>query len=169
MVINCILICDAGYQGTVPVNVFRCFPVYLIPVEIIVRIQTPTEISNDYASFLEYALYLGVSFATTNPPLVDMAWAANSDRWNAVADSLVENNPGGEGDALARLGTLEVGKEATLIVTDGDPLEIRTHVQHAFLAGRQLNLDDRHKRLYDKYRARPRSEVPVGAAITERE
>jgi imidazolonepropionase-like amidohydrolase len=68
-----------------------------------------------------------------------------------------------------RLGTLEVGKEATLIVTDGDPLEIRTHVQHAFMAGRQLNLDDRHKRLYDKYRARPRTEVPVGAAITERE
>ena len=68
-----------------------------------------------------------------------------------------------------RLGTLEVGKEATLIVTDGDPLEIRTHVQHAFLAGRQLNLDDRHKRLYDKYRARPRAATPVGASITERE
>jgi hypothetical protein len=68
-----------------------------------------------------------------------------------------------------RLGTLEVGKEATLIVTDGDPLEIRTQVLHAYLAGRKLDLEDRHKRLYEKYRARPRADAPSEEAITERE
>jgi imidazolonepropionase-like amidohydrolase len=68
-----------------------------------------------------------------------------------------------------RLGTLEVGKEATLIVTDGDPLEIRTQVLHAYMAGRKLDLDDRHKRLYEKYRARPRPGSNAEEAITERE
>ena len=55
-----------------------------------------------------------------------------------------------------RFGTLEAGKEATLIVTDGDPLEIRTRVQRAFMAGVELDLDNRHERLYEKYRNRPR-------------
>jgi imidazolonepropionase-like amidohydrolase len=68
-----------------------------------------------------------------------------------------------------RLGTLEVGKEATLIVTDGDPLEIRTQVLGAYMAGRKLDLDDRHKRLYEKYRARPRPGSNAEEAITERE
>lgn len=59
-----------------------------------------------------------------------------------------------------RLGTLDAGKEATFIVTDGDPLEIRTHVQRAFMAGREIDLGTRHTRLYDKYRSRP---LPVAA------
>ncbi|MFQ5599290.1 MAG: amidohydrolase family protein [Candidatus Krumholzibacteriia bacterium] len=68
-----------------------------------------------------------------------------------------------------RLGTLEPGKEATLIVTDGDPLEIRTHVLDAFMAGRRLDLDNRHTRLYEKYRARPRPQPRRGEpAITTR-
>jgi len=54
-----------------------------------------------------------------------------------------------------RFGTLEPGKEATLIVTDGDPLEIRTNVRYAFLAGVELDLSNRHQRLYEKYRNRP--------------
>ena len=55
-----------------------------------------------------------------------------------------------------RLGSLEVGKDATLVVTDGDLLDIRTTVLRAWLAGRELDLSDRHKRLYEKYRNRPR-------------
>lgn len=57
-----------------------------------------------------------------------------------------------------RFGTLEPGKEATLIVTDGDPLEIRTQVRFAFMAGVELDLDNRHRRLFEKYRNRPRPE-----------
>ena len=54
-----------------------------------------------------------------------------------------------------RLGSIEVGKEATLIVTDGDPLEIPTHVERAFIASREISLESRHTRLYEKYRQRP--------------
>jgi len=53
-----------------------------------------------------------------------------------------------------RLGSIEVGKEATLIATDGDVLEIRTHVTHAWIAGREQSLETKHTRLYDAYRSR---------------
>ncbi|HVR44454.1 MAG TPA: amidohydrolase family protein [Thermoanaerobaculia bacterium] len=54
-----------------------------------------------------------------------------------------------------RLGSLEVGKMANVIVTDGDPLEIRTSVRHLFIAGEPIPLDSRHTLLYQKFRARP--------------
>jgi transaldolase len=70
--------------------------------------QTLTELSNDYAAFLQYALYLGASFVTCNPPLVDRAWVAEPERWNPVVDGIIAENPKAGGDALARLVTLEV-------------------------------------------------------------
>ncbi len=53
-----------------------------------------------------------------------------------------------------RLGSLEAGKDATLIVTDGDILEVTTHVELAWLAGRPVDLNNRHKRLWAKYRTK---------------
>jgi transaldolase len=70
--------------------------------------QTSTEVSNDYAAFLQHALYLGASFVTCNPPLVDVAWMADPERWNPIVDDIVRNNPAGAADELARLVTLEV-------------------------------------------------------------
>lgn len=55
------------------------------------------------------------------------------------------------------LGSIEPGKSASLILTDGDPLEIRTRVTAAWIDGRPVALEDnRHERLYRKYRDRPR-------------
>ena len=50
-----------------------------------------------------------------------------------------------------RLGSLDVGKDATFIVTDGDPLDIRTQVERAFVQGREIDLSSRHTTLYEKY------------------
>ncbi len=55
-----------------------------------------------------------------------------------------------------RLGSLESGKEATLIVTDGDPLEVTTRVERAFIAGREVDLSNKQTRLYEKYREKYR-------------
>jgi imidazolonepropionase-like amidohydrolase len=55
-----------------------------------------------------------------------------------------------------RIGSIEQGKIANLIVTDGDPLEILTQVKHLFINGRQMPLTSRHTELYEKYKARPR-------------
>ena len=49
------------------------------------------------------------------------------------------------------MSSLEVGKDATLIITDGDPLETSTQVEAAFVLGRPVDLNDRHKRLWKKY------------------
>ncbi|MGH9334815.1 MAG: amidohydrolase family protein, partial [Vicinamibacteria bacterium] len=53
------------------------------------------------------------------------------------------------------LGTIEEGKTANLIVTTGDPLEIRTEVRYLFIQGKLTPLDNKHQRLYERYRARP--------------
>ena len=72
------------------------------------RGETITELGNDYAAFLDYAMYLGCSFATTNPPLVDLAWVGEPERWNAVIDRLIAENPSASDAELARSMTLEV-------------------------------------------------------------
>ena len=54
-----------------------------------------------------------------------------------------------------RLGSLEPGKDATFILTDGDILDLRSRVVGAYLDGRALDLTDKQKRLYEKYRNRP--------------
>ncbi len=52
------------------------------------------------------------------------------------------------------LGTLEVGKLGNLIVTDGDPLEIQTRIEHLVINGREASTDNKHRSLYERYRAR---------------
>ena len=44
--------------------------------------------------------------------------------------------------AAARLGSLEKGKIANVIVTDGDLFEERTRVKHVFVDGRPVTIDD---------------------------
>ena len=51
-----------------------------------------------------------------------------------------------------RVGSLDVGKDATLIVTNGDPLEIMTNVEMEFIQGKNISLSSRHTRFYEKYK-----------------
>lgn len=57
-----------------------------------------------------------------------------------------------------QVGSLEKGKMATLIVADGEIFDTATNVTHAFVQGRVVDLNDRHKRLYRKYQARQKQE-----------
>lgn len=52
------------------------------------------------------------------------------------------------------LGSIEKGKLADLIVTDGDPLETRTQIKQEFIKGVQVDLNNKHRRLYEEYLAR---------------
>ena len=54
-----------------------------------------------------------------------------------------------------RIGSLEAGKVANVIVTDGDPLEIVTHVRHLFIGGEEISLDTNQTLLYQKFSSRP--------------
>jgi len=51
-----------------------------------------------------------------------------------------------------RLGTLEVGKDATLFVSEGDALDIRTSIlTHAFISGKNITLDNKQQALYKRF------------------
>ena len=52
------------------------------------------------------------------------------------------------------LGSIEPGKTANLVITDGDLLEARTHIRHLFINGRQVPLNSRHTELYEQFRNR---------------
>jgi imidazolonepropionase-like amidohydrolase len=54
-----------------------------------------------------------------------------------------------------KLGSIEKGKWADLIVTDGDPLETRTQIKRVFIQGREVDLSNKHLRLYEIYSRRP--------------
>jgi imidazolonepropionase-like amidohydrolase len=56
-----------------------------------------------------------------------------------------------------QVGTLETGKIANIIVTNGDPLELTTEVKYLFIKGQSTSLDNRHLRLYEKYLNRPKA------------
>ena len=53
------------------------------------------------------------------------------------------------------IGTIAKGKLANLFITTGDPMDMRTQVTSVFIKGREIPDDDRHHRLYLKYKARP--------------
>lgn len=53
------------------------------------------------------------------------------------------------------VGTLEMGKDATLIITEGDVLDMRTSiVKQAFIRGKELDLDTKQKQLYRRYKTK---------------
>ncbi|MEP6662868.1 MAG: amidohydrolase family protein [Verrucomicrobiota bacterium] len=56
-----------------------------------------------------------------------------------------------------RLGSIEVGKEATLFACDGNIFDIRSNVKRLWIAGKEIGLETRHTRLYEKYRNRPKT------------
>jgi imidazolonepropionase-like amidohydrolase len=53
-----------------------------------------------------------------------------------------------------RLGSIEVGKMANLVVTDGDLLEIRTRIRYLLIDGRSVVLTSRHTELNDAFKNR---------------
>ena len=50
-----------------------------------------------------------------------------------------------------QLGSLEEGKKANLIVTDGDPFETKTSIKHVFIDGFMIPMESRHTRLYEEF------------------
>jgi imidazolonepropionase-like amidohydrolase len=54
-----------------------------------------------------------------------------------------------------RVGSIEEGKWADLMMTDGDPLETKTQIKTLFIKGKNVDLENKHTRLYEKYSARP--------------
>ncbi len=54
------------------------------------------------------------------------------------------------------LGAIEIGYRATLLITDGNPLQATTTIHHAFIDGREIDLANKQTVLRDKYREKYR-------------
>lgn len=79
------------------------------------------------------------------------AWGLNKEE----ALSLITKNSAEILGIDTYYGTLESGKSATLIISNGDALDMRTNLlEHAFIDGRIVNLNDRHKELYERYQTK---------------
>src|SRR6056297_566901 len=51
-----------------------------------------------------------------------------------------------------RIGSLETGKHATLLITTGNPVEYSSQIEQAYIQGRKIDMVDAHRELYEKYR-----------------
>ncbi|HLA76557.1 MAG TPA: amidohydrolase family protein [Vicinamibacteria bacterium] len=54
-----------------------------------------------------------------------------------------------------RIGSLEVGKDANLVIATGDILDHRTQVTGVFIDGVAQSIETRHTRLYQQFKDRP--------------
>jgi hypothetical protein len=55
----------------------------------------------------------------------------------------------------SKTGTIEKGKDANIVVSTGDILDMKTNnVEYAFICGRSISLDNKHKQLYRRFQAK---------------
>lgn len=64
-----------------------------------------------------------------------------------------------------RYGTIVPGMSATLVLWSGDPFEITTTVRRAWLDGGEIDLNDRQKRMHNKYLEKELQQAPVDPVI----
>ncbi len=50
-----------------------------------------------------------------------------------------------------KVGSLEVGKEATLVITTGTPLDMTTNIIQSYIQGREIDMNDMQKQFFKKY------------------
>ncbi|NQV30278.1 MAG: amidohydrolase family protein [Candidatus Marinimicrobia bacterium] len=61
-----------------------------------------------------------------------------------------------------RIGSLDVGKEASLFIANGDILEITTQVEQVYINGTTTDMNDKQKTLYRKYQDKYRQLGIIG-------
>jgi imidazolonepropionase-like amidohydrolase len=55
-------------------------------------------------------------------------------------------------------GSIEAGKDANIVVSEGDILDMMSNnIQYAYITGRLINLDNKHKQLYRRFQEKYKS------------
>ena len=66
---------------------------------------------------------------------------------------LVTSNPAKILGIDKRTGTIEIGKDANIVVSEGDLLDMRTNkLEYAFIQGKKVNLEGKQQVLYERYK-----------------
>ncbi len=128
-------------------------PVHSLPLKAHDDIDLPFRM----ASILEEA---GVTYCLSTPDFSGDTRNLPFHAGTAVGHGLSEENAvkaitGNAAKVLGiddRLGTIEEGKDATLIISEGNILDVKSHnIIHAFIDGRKVNLGNKQKDLYKKF------------------
>ena len=134
-------------------------PVVLGPVLALPQTED-SEYDEGYAQPLE-AYKAGVKFALgtfTNEFVRDLPYqAATAVAYGLPHDEALKAltiNPAEIWGASDRIGSLEKGKLADLMIVDGDPMDVRTQIRHIFIRGKEITLSNKQIRLYEKYMSR---------------
>lgn len=104
----------------------------------------------------------GIKFCITNstspfqtPHLRDLPYHASmASAFGLNAEEAIKSITLSTAEILGidtNVGSLETGKDATLFISNGDILDIRSNVEQAFINGKKIDMSDRHKMLYKKY------------------
>jgi len=88
---------------------------------------------------LTYGAGLAVSYGMDHAAALRAVTLAPAEAWG-VAD---------------RMGSLDVGKVADVVVWSGDPFELSTSAEHVFIGGAEVPQDSRQKMLFHRYRTLP--------------
>ena len=78
--------------------------------------------------------------------------------WGLPRDEAIKALTIGAAEILGvadRLGSIEPGKIANLLISKGDPLEFRSQITHVIINGRSVGLHNEHLALYERYARRP--------------
>ncbi len=60
-----------------------------------------------------------------------------------------------------KVGSLDVGKEATLLITTGTPLDMTSNIEQAYIQGREINMMDIHKFFFEKYMQKIKQQMSI--------
>ena len=60
-----------------------------------------------------------------------------------------------------RVGSLEPGKQATLLITTGNPLDMTNDIEQSYIQGREIDMNDIQKHFFQKYMEKVRQHMRV--------
>jgi imidazolonepropionase-like amidohydrolase len=131
-------------------------------VPVVVKPLTNIPSFDALGATLENAARLSKAGATVVLSSFDTHNARNlrQEAGNAIANGLdrdaalraVTLEPARVWGVADRIGSLDVGKDADVVVWSGDPFELTTRAEHVFIAGREVSNDTRQKQLFERYR-----------------
>ena len=125
----------------------------------------PYDLMYESASKLQKAgVQFSISTGGSGTSVRDLPWHAGmSSAFGLPKDEALKSvtlYPARVMNVQDKLGSIEVGKMANIVVTDGDLLEAKTKTRYLFIDGRQVPLTSKHEDLYDLFRARGVTVVP---------
>lgn len=105
-----------------------------------------------YEAGVDFAIAGGASAPNANRLPLEAGAAAAFGLPEGVAVKALTLYPARIFGLSDRIGALETGMDATLIITDGNPIEYATQVKQVYIQGRESDMKDMHRQFYEKYR-----------------